>query len=236
MQKDLFTYPKDTGVAGPLLSEYRKHIYLDKNFISPDECLRLVEHCKQYDKLFIGGYDQNKPSWFTKIFAQTTHHPALDKYSEKANVLAKARFGRSLEVYDTPTFRILTKDNGPIPESSFYLYHCDSEVERDGFVDFGLNMLQPKPLSIPLLFDITILVYLNSDFEGGELIFPEYDLQIKPEAGDMLMFPSGHQYSHFVTPVTSGVRWYFSTFLVEPKIKLLFEHSEFNKLRLQKQF
>lgn len=235
MDNNLFQYPKDDGVNTELLSEYIKHIYLDEGFIQPNECQNLVEHCKKYEDLFIGGYDQNKPPWFTKIFAQTTHHEALDIYSEKAKVLARARYGRTLDVYDTPTFRILTADNGPKPDTSFYLHHCDSEVEVDGVVDMGLNWLQHKPLSIPLLFDITILVYLNSDFEGGELIFPDYGLVIKPKAGDMLMFPSGHQYSHHVTPVTDGTRWYFSTFLIEPKTRLLFEHSEFNHLRLHRQ-
>jgi hypothetical protein len=231
---DLFIHEKDTGVTGDLSSEYRKHIYLDEHFISDEECKTLVEHCKQYEHLFIGGYDQNKPPWFTKIFAQTTHHEALDIYSEKAAVLARARYGRTLDVYDTPTFRILTSTNGPEIDTSFYLYHCDSEVEVDNKVDMGVNWLQHKPLSIPLLFDTTILVYINSEFEGGELVFPQYDLRIKPKAGDMLMFPSGHQYSHYVTPVTGGTRWYFSTFLVEPKTKMLFEHSTFNDLRLSR--
>lgn len=232
MERDLFKYPKDTGVTGPLSSEYRKHIYLDEGFIPNEECLSLIKHCKQYEDIFIGGYDQNKPHWFTKVFAQTTYHEALDFYSEKANILAMARYGRSLEVYDTPTFRILTCSNGPKQETSFYLYHCDSEVEINGEIDMGYNFLQHKPLSIPLLYDITVLMYLSSDFEGGELVFPDYGLKIKPKAGDMLMFPSGHQYSHYVTPVTEGVRWYLSTFLVQPKSKLLFEYSQFNDIRL----
>lgn len=234
MDSDLFKYKKDHGINTDLLSEYIKHIYVDKLFVPLDHCEELVLHCQQYSDLFIGGYDTNKPTWFTKIFAETTHHKSLTDFSEQARVLAQARFGRSYEVYDTPTFRILTKDNGPKIDTSFYLYHCDSEVENNGYVDMGLNVVQHSPLSIPLLFDITILVYLNSDFEGGELVFPEYGLRIKPEAGTMLMFPSGHQYSHYVTPVSSGVRWYFSTFLVEPKVRMLFEHSTFNDLRLKR--
>lgn len=231
---NLFVHEKDTGVTGELAPEYRKHIYLDKHYVTPAHCELLVEHCQSYREFFVGGYDQNKPHWYTKVFAQTTHHPLLSDYSNTAMQLARGRYGRTLDVYDTPTFRILTADNGPKPETSFYLYHCDSEVEVDGHIDLGSNFLAHKPLSVPLLFDISILVYLNSDFEGGELVFPEFDLTIKPEAGDMLMFPCGHQYSHYVTPVTSGTRWYFSTFLIEPKTRMLFEYSIFNDLRLQR--
>jgi hypothetical protein len=34
------------------------------------------------------------------------------------------------------------------------------------------------------------VVYYNDDYEGGELVFPEIDIKIKPEAGSIVMFKS----------------------------------------------
>ena len=53
---------------------------------------------------------------------------------------------------------------------------------------------------------ITALVYLNDDFEGGELFFPDHDLVIKPKPGTFVMFPSNKNFRHGVSPITAGRR------------------------------
>ena len=55
--------------------------------------------------------------------------------------------------------------------------------------------------------DISILFYLNDDFEGGDFIFPELKIRIRPEPGMMVCFPSNHHYMHGVEPVVSGKRY-----------------------------
>jgi hypothetical protein len=39
-------------------------------------------------------------------------------------------------------------------------------------------------------FSVSSLIYLNDDFNGGEICFPEYNLEIKPSPGDFIVFPS----------------------------------------------
>lgn len=55
--------------------------------------------------------------------------------------------------------------------------------------------------------DLSTVIFLNDDFEGGEFVFPEYRIRIKPEPGLLVCFPSTHQYIHGVEPVTKGVRY-----------------------------
>lgn len=43
------------------------------------------------------------------------------------------------------------------------------------------------------------LIYLNDEYEGGELVFNDYDIIIKPEPGDMIIFPN--HYMHEVLKV-----------------------------------
>jgi len=54
---------------------------------------------------------------------------------------------------------------------------------------------------------LSSIIYLNDDFEGGELFFPEFSLEIKPKKGMLVCFPSNHFYSHTVKPVTKGERF-----------------------------
>lgn len=50
-------------------------------------------------------------------------------------------------------------------------------------------------------------LYLNDDFEGGELIFKNKpNILIKPKPGMLVNIPITKEFTHKVTPVTSGIR------------------------------
>jgi len=55
--------------------------------------------------------------------------------------------------------------------------------------------------------DISMVFYLNDDFEGGDFIFPEHHIRVRPEPGMLVCFPSSHHYMHGVEPVTRGKRY-----------------------------
>ena len=61
--------------------------------------------------------------------------------------------------------------------------------------------------------DLSVVYFLNDEFEGGELIFPALGLLIKPRAGTLVCFPSTHEYLHGVSPVTAGQRLSLVTWL-----------------------
>lgn len=55
--------------------------------------------------------------------------------------------------------------------------------------------------------DLSMVFYLNDDFEGGDFIFPEHKIRVRPEPGMLVCFPSNHHYMHGVEPVTKGHRY-----------------------------
>ncbi len=55
--------------------------------------------------------------------------------------------------------------------------------------------------------DMSVLIYLNEDFGGGELHFVNFNYIHRPSAGDLVFFPSDHRYMHEAQLVTSGVRY-----------------------------
>ena len=54
---------------------------------------------------------------------------------------------------------------------------------------------------------LSVLIYLNDDYEGGELEFPQSGIKIKPSAGSIIFFPSNFLYVHTVNPIISGKRY-----------------------------
>jgi predicted 2-oxoglutarate/Fe(II)-dependent dioxygenase YbiX len=55
--------------------------------------------------------------------------------------------------------------------------------------------------------DFSLLLYLNDDFEGGGLWFPNFDVRVRPSKGMLIAFPSDHRYLHAAEPVNAGERF-----------------------------
>lgn len=63
-----------------------------------------------------------------------------------------------------------------------------------------------KPNDFPW-YDLAGLFYLNDDYEGGELYFPNQGIQFKPKPGAAYFFPGDMNFVHGVTEITSGIRY-----------------------------
>jgi hypothetical protein len=60
---------------------------------------------------------------------------------------------------------------------------------------------------------VSLVAYPNDDYEGGELFFRLQGLTVKPEAGDLFVFPSNFMYPHQAMPVHSGIKHSIVTML-----------------------
>lgn len=54
---------------------------------------------------------------------------------------------------------------------------------------------------------VSLVGYLNDDFEGGSLDFPLIGFSYQPCAGDIVAFPSGSPFSHGSMPVRQGTKY-----------------------------
>jgi hypothetical protein len=102
----------------------------------------------------------------------------------------KEMFNISEDVYNPENFQLLKYETG-----QYFHTHYDSYP--------AVNRA------------ISVLIYLNDDYEGGEIEFVNFDIKIKPKAGTLIMFPSNYPYSHIAHPVISGTKYAVSTFLHE---------------------
>ena len=61
--------------------------------------------------------------------------------------------------------------------------------------------------------NFTSMLYLNSDFEGGDLYFPQHNnFTVTPGPGVLAIFSGDLDHFHGITPITSGLRYTHTTF------------------------
>ena len=69
---------------------------------------------------------------------------------------------------------------------------------------------------------IASIYYINDDYTGGEITFPDFDLKIKPKPNSVIIFPGNENYLHQVVKIFGGDRYSATTWFQ-------FTGSNFNK-------
>jgi len=82
--------------------------------------------------------------------------------------------------------------------------HSSYDILRYGKGQFFTNHVDHHP-EYPRT--VSNVYYFNDDYEGGEIVFPRFDIKFKPKANQLIMFPSTYVYNHSVLEVTSGTRY-----------------------------
>lgn len=59
----------------------------------------------------------------------------------------------------------------------------------------------------PIIRAVTSLIYLNDDYEGGEVYFNRQEVKIKPTAGGIIFFPSIYTHPHTSMDIKSGTKY-----------------------------
>jgi len=54
---------------------------------------------------------------------------------------------------------------------------------------------------------LSVVLYINDNYDGGELYFKEQEVLIKPTAGSLIAFPSVDPYYHQSMVVTKGLKY-----------------------------
>jgi predicted 2-oxoglutarate/Fe(II)-dependent dioxygenase YbiX len=154
-----------------------QHIRHFRDAASPELCRSIIKLYEQDSQLEREGTCPNK-----------TIMPEGDPYTKQLRDLAWQNTKQYFDAYLFEEFEgcyVLDHMVYSCYEvGSFYKTHTDSNFE-DGKVR-----------------TISCILYLNDNFEGGELIFPREALAIKPVTGTMSIFPTGFLLPHAVRMAT----------------------------------
>ena len=173
-----------------------------ENFLSPRECSELVamleampsERLKVIDLVNTDAtatarkYDDNR---VTEKVAVGMQQVRLDSLVRRAIVeRIEPESGEKIAWFEEP--QVLKYRPG-----GFYGAHADSE-----FFDQD-TQLWTKCMDR----DWSLLLYLNNEFQGGEILFNKFHFRLQPRAGMLVYFPSDGRYMHTANAVTSGTRY-----------------------------
>ena len=183
----------------------KKIIYIEENFISLDECKKLVNHA---DMTAVGHQENTIPPSEPQEdnYDYASHHARQDKLLDSAQYQGHADFIDMKDETDdlyTNVVKRVTRicklfDDRANPDyvgvirwepGTFMKPHYDDSA-KEGIYDL-----------------FAALLYLNDDFEGGYTGFK--DMEVKPKAGKLLIF-SNSQYKHHVTKVIGKHRYALS--------------------------
>jgi len=87
--------------------------------------------------------------------------------------------------------------------------HPMEYMEAINFIKYGVgeHFAPHNDHGLTYVSTISTVTYFNNNYEGGELEFSKLGYKIKPEPGDVVVFPSTYIYTHSSLPVTSGVKY-----------------------------
>lgn len=98
----------------------------------------------------------------------------------------------------------------PIVQDHFSIKKYSIGTDMGDHVDDHMNPDMPEPY-------LSCIFYINDNYDGGNLLFRLQDLNIVPEAGSVVIFPSSAPFFHNPRPVTEGVKYMIQIFLYKEK-------------------
>lgn len=177
-------------------------LFMFEDFLDKATCEDLVAYAEQCEgqPLMVIDNEASTPDNIVRVRDQRriTERVNLGERRGEINELIKTTFvdlakqcvGAQLDWFEAP-------DLMRYRSGGFYVSHADSE-----------NM-DPENRTWEKVIDrdLSMLIYLNDDFEGGALSFYKLNYQIRPRAGAAVMFPSDQRFLHQAEEVTKGVRY-----------------------------
>ena len=184
-----------------------RDIMIVPGFLSPEICNEYLDYIHQQEETDLSIFDvdatneSGETSWEVDKDARNTQTVDTLPIKEKLHTLMK----HVVRDYLNPFFNVAIKDS-EVPQmliyhpGGHYKPHVDSEaVATDGKGSYVWQKNIDR--------DISMVLYLNDDYEGGDITFPNQAIKISPQAGMLIAFPSSHHFLHGVHPVVKGTRY-----------------------------
>jgi predicted 2-oxoglutarate/Fe(II)-dependent dioxygenase YbiX len=177
----------------------KKNVVIIENFISSEECKVVIDSID--DKI---SWQSNTMQGIPDKVSNNLHEKpeafkilknAMDRLQNEIEM----HFGRQLEE-GFPGIRMWST-------GEYQPLHADGE-DPEG---------NPNEAYI---VDYGSVLYLNDDYEGGEIYFPDQGIDFKPNAGTVVFFPSNNMYIHGVREITNGIRYTTPYFWTPTKYKI----------------
>ncbi len=160
------------------------------NFLTEEEC-----------KTIVTVFEDPEQPWSMSAFFESygmsimPEDPILERYGLPRDYFGKLadRLHKVVEDAHQRPVKSVSSHAQKWQEGAFAPFHSDNTDMEGNWSAWERSKL-------------VCLLYLNEDYDGGELDFRDHDICIKPVAGQLITFPGGFGNIHQVLPVKNGTR------------------------------
>lgn len=172
--------------------EVYPNIFIIENFLTEEEHSRIMS--------FI--VEAEEESW-----VNTTVKEIQEKYKDDSEKMQEALEGRN-QFWDDKIFKISDEEFWKsLTEKVNKFFKYEYEINPM----YAIQRQQPNTF-LKIHFDQgnnpdlekAVIIYLNDNYNGGELFFPDHNFEIKPPAKSIVVFPGTEDYMHGVREVLDG--------------------------------
>lgn len=185
----------ETIVESGYFGQSKNNIVYIKNFVDPITILEIYNFCKNIKDF----KKTDDVTWSNRVMEPDDFQKVSPELFKKIKHIYLNRLKKQIE----EKFNVVVKKADP----SIVIWrpgdnqppHADKE-EPDG-----------SPNRSPF-YDLSSLIYINDDYDGGEIFFPQHDIEINPSAGDAVFFPGDKFYLHGVNEIKNNNRFTIPVF------------------------
>lgn len=190
LDKSQFIYYKDEENTKSLIGVTHNRIVEIPNFVDADTAAKLIDYFENgpetWDVIaFYGSYGMGLNPSQVELAKVGLPSDIFDKINSRTKAAVELVFDREVKAN--------TAHAQKWTEGAFAYPHSDNS-------DFDGN---------PTAFEINkyvAILYLNDEYTGGELYFPDHDIEIKPNKYSIYVLPGGVENIHGVREIESGER------------------------------
>jgi hypothetical protein len=174
------------------------NIFLIKNFITEELATELLSLAKS----------ATPEEWSN--YNYTDRHEN-DEWEDRILLLDQCgAFGADKRKTISDLFDKIKNEINLILNKNIYEYTGFNAIYRSVI---GQSMKTHSDSGLGPKFKYGVVLYLNGDYEGGEIFYPNINLEFKPEAYSLVLHPAHEAYRHGVKQVSAGTRYSMTTFL-----------------------
>lgn len=196
----------------PNLEKVQENIWVIHDFISEEDRSALVEVATSVPES--DWWLTDRYWWSGKYLVPESRK--FDSLTNRLKIKCKEWINEDIYIGAFGSIHRLSEGQG-------MFIHTDNPTEKRNLYDDNGEVVRETE-GVNNYCILAMVIYL-SDFNGGEIFFPQIGFEYKAKAGDMLVFPgTGKEYDHGVRPLKSGPNRYIVTgFGYDPKVKRLKE-------------
>ncbi len=179
-------------------------IVIYENFLTEEQCYALI---KILDKQAESGKLSWTPISFYESYSSVLPQDGdkeIEDFGMPSNIFSEIKEGiinavASVHDLDLKTIVQIGYHTQKWEPGAYARIHSDNTDEKGNTGPFARSRY-------------AAFLYLNDDFEGGLLKFPNHDISIAPKVGLLAAFDGGFKNMHEVTMITKGTRYTLGSF------------------------